>query len=85
MQTIPPPLLVCKHFIDKSFIEAATPGYFGTVKAVFKERNREPRILYEVFDQQQGTKERSDSALLYDFFRYLNARKLQIVNVIGEK
>lgn len=85
MQTIPPPLLVAKQFIGKSFIEVITPGCFGTIKVVFKERNREPRILYEVFDQQRGTRERSDSALLYDFFRYLNARKLQIVNVLSEK
>ena len=84
MQTIPPPLLVAKHFINKSFIEVITPGRFGTVTNIFKEPDREPRIEYDVFDQQSGTKDRNDSALLYDFFRYLNARKLQLVNVIGE-
>ena len=82
MQTIPPPLLVAKHFIDRSFIEIATPGYFGTVKEIFKESHRDPRIIYEVFDQQNGSKSRDDSALLYDFFRYLNAKKLQLINVI---
>jgi len=85
MQTIPPPLLVAKHFMNKSFIEVVTPGRFGTVTNIFKELHREPRIEYNVFDQQSGTRDRSDSALLYDFFRYLNAKKLQLVSVIGDK
>ena len=85
MQAIPPQLLVCKHLMNKSFIEVITPGRFGTIKAIYKEPRRDAHIIYEVFDAKSGTKERKDGAFLYDFFRYLHARKLQIVNVIGNK
>ncbi len=85
MQPIPPQLLVCKYLAGKSFTEVKTPGRFGTIKTVFKERNDEPCLSYEVFDQKSGSKDRDDSALLFDFFRYLHAKKLKIVNVIGNK
>lgn len=85
MQAIPPQLLVCRYLMDKSFIEPVTPGCFGTIKAIYKQPRQDAHITYEVFDQKRGTKERKDGAFLYDFFRYLHAKKLQIVNVIGEK
>ena len=85
MQAIPPQLLVCRYLKDKSFIEVVTPGRFGTIKAIYQEPRRDAHIVYEVFNAKSGTRERKDGAFLYDFFRYLHARKLQIVNVIGEK